>query len=95
MSRDAVPEASRGLVEQIVELPQTGLGVALGDVVWASSRSTPSSRRISVRAARAVSPIADSRSAPAAGSPGVVNRAVSASHGDHRDVVGDDVVELA
>ena len=35
-----------------------------------SSRSTPSSRRISVSAARAVSPIDDSRCAPAAGIPG-------------------------
>ena len=44
----------------------------------ASSRSTPSSRRISVSPARAVSPISANRCAPAAGSPGVVSRAVSA-----------------
>ena len=38
----------------------------------ASSRSTPSSRRISVSPARAVPPISANRAAPAADSPGVV-----------------------
>src|SRR5580704_8650035 len=49
-----------------------------GSAACASSRSTPSSRRISVRPARAVSPISSSRRAPAAGIPGVASRAVSA-----------------
>ncbi len=49
-----------------------------GPAACASSRSTPSSRRISVRPARAVSPISSSRCAPAAGIPGVASRAVSA-----------------
>ena len=49
-----------------------------GSAACASSRRTPSSRRISVRPARAVSPISSSRRAPAAGIPGVASRAVSA-----------------
>jgi hypothetical protein len=45
--------------------------------VRASSRSTPSNRRISVSAARAVSPIAASRCAPLGDRSGVVIRAAS------------------
>ena len=50
-----------------------------GPASAASSRSTPSSRRISVSPPRAVSPISPNRRAPASGSPGVVSRPVSAS----------------
>ena len=76
MRRMPDPEASRAWSSSSLSWRRPA-GDRLG-AARVSSRSTPRRRRISVSAARAVSPIADSRCAPVGGIPAVVSRAVSA-----------------
>ena len=83
ISRVPASDASRARSTSSVSCASPGCGwrlaSALSSAAAASSLSTPSSRRISVSPARAVSPISVNRRAPASGSPGVVSRPVSAS----------------
>ncbi len=76
--RAPAPDASRASSSNSLSCPRPGWGRRSAKSVGTSSRSTPSSRRISVSAARAVSPMAESLCDPAAGIPGVVSRALSA-----------------
>lgn len=91
--RQRHPEQNRGKLPFSSARP--GWGRSTGTSASAASRSTPSNRRISMSAVRAVSSIADRRFALAGGIPGRGHPGGFGLQGDHGDVVGNDVVKLA
>ena len=88
------PDASRASSSSSLSCWRPGWGRQVGGVgvgVLAQHAEQPPHLG---EAARAVSPIADELLAPAAGMPGSREPGRLGLHGDHRDVVGDDVVQL-